>query len=323
MASSKPSFLKSVNCSSGTNAFFLRSSMMFKRSLGLLLLVLLFGTASVSAQDGGSTLQAWGDSYTSALDISQQMEWPRNERYLPRVAFYNAADPVTPTCSSGHSHSIWQTFVPSQNGQIKIWTMGSSFDTVTAVYINTPTNANQVKCFNITTGTDVWESGTLNVKAGTRYYVMIAAVGSGIGVDGNSEFLQVYYGNFQRPFGYQIPPTGVYSNLQDHIEMADGGYVSSGGCANQNYSVYYKFRPSVSGRYEFSTTGSSYDTVIRIDDGASFSACNEDRNSEDYTSRIRVDLAGGTTYYISIGQTAIATPVQTDNMLLSFRVRKV
>jgi hypothetical protein len=299
--------------------------MMFKRSLGTLLLVLWFGTAAVTAQDGGSTLQAWADSYTSALDISQQIGWPRYQRYIPGVSTYNAADPVTPTCSSGHSHSIWQTFVPSQSGQIKLWTLGNNFDTVTAVYKTSPTIANQIACFNSTSSSNVWDSGTVNVKAGTRYYVMLAAAGVGSTVTGTSQFIQIYYGNIERTFAYQIPGSGVYSNLQSNIELAFETALDSGTCADQTYSVFYKFRPSVAGRYEFSTFGSGYDTVIRVDDGASFSTCNDNRTIEDYTSRLRVDLAAGTTYIVSIGQSALASPLQDQdyNMLLSLRVRKM
>jgi hypothetical protein len=139
----------------------------------------------------------------------------------------------------------------------------------------------------------------------------------------SSYLLQYYYSNNERISAFQIPGSGVYSNLQSHIEMASGPFINSGTCADQNHSVFYKFRPSVAGRYEFSTSGSSYDTVIMVDDGAGFSACNENRSLEDYTSRLRVVLAAGTTYIISIGETDLASPPQYDNMLLSLRVRKL
>lgn len=297
---------------------------MFTRSLGLFVLVFLLGTATVSAQDdGGSSLQWWADSYSTALDISPQIEWPRSDRTTPGVVIYDAADAVTPTCSAGHSHSVWHTFVPTQSGQIVIYVLGNNFDTVAAVYKNTPTTANQIRCINPSSSSSIWEFGTVNVKAGTRYYVLFASTGGGPTVDGTSQFSHLYYGNNARTSAYQIPGSGVYNNVQDHIEQAFSSYITSGSCNNQNRSVFYKFRPTVSGRYEFSTNGSNYDTVIRIDDGASFSACNEDRNINDFTSRLRVDLSAGTTYYLSIGQTSIANPVLTDNMVLSLRVRRL
>jgi hypothetical protein len=232
-------------------------------------------------------------------------------------------DSVTPTCSSGHSHSLWHTFVAPQTGRMVFWTLGTNFDTVTAVYKTTPTTANQMACFNTISASNDWDGGNVNVIAGTRYYVLIAAVGAGSSVDSSSQIIQVYYSNNARVQSFLIPGSGTYSNIQDHIENASNLYYASGTCGTQNYGVYYKFRPTVSGRYEFSTNGSSYDTNILLDDGAGFSNCNEDISNNNYNSRIRPTLVAGTTYYIMIGQTSIAWPIQTDDMVLSLRVRKM
>jgi hypothetical protein len=296
---------------------------MFKRWITGMLFCLLLGVGAASAQDGGSTLQAWADTYTTAYDVTQQIEWPHYERTFTGIDTYeyDDDDPAIPTCASGHSYSLWLTFIAPQTSRITTGTLGSNFNTVTAVYKNTPTVANQIACLNATSpGVQV---GTFNVKAGTRYYMLLAATGVGTGVDSTSALTQIFYTNYDAANPFQIPATGVYSNIQGYIETADPTYKPAGACTNFNYGVYYRFRPSVSGRYEFSTNGSSYDTLIHLRDGASLSVCNENINLNNHNSRIRANLVAGTTYYLDIGQSDLASPVQAEGLLLSLQVRKL
>lgn len=294
---------------------------MLKRLITGILFCLLVGTAAVSAQDGGSSLQAWADTHTSAFDVTQQIEWPRYERTFADIEAYNSNDSVTPSCSSGHSHSLWLTFVAPQTGKITIGTLGSNFTTVTAVYKNTPTVANEIGCLNATSvGLIVTD---INIKAGTRYYMLLAATGTGTGVDASSELTQIFIANYKSENAFQISPSGVYTNIQGYIETASPTYAPAGTCGDFNLMVYYKFRPTVSGRYEFSTNGSGYDTLIHLQDGASLSVCNDNINVDNHNSRIRPTLVAGTLYYLVIGQSDLASPELNEDLVLSLRVRKL
>lgn len=290
----------------------------------VILVVLLVSVSGVSAQEGGSTLQAWADSPASALNISTQVEWPEFRMQFGAVNTYGTAGDPAPSCSSGHSYSLWQTFVAPQTGKLGIWAGTNNYDTVAVVYKTTPSAANTVACLNGTTSTNAWDGGDVNVTAGTRYYVMFAAVGTGVGVNSSSVLNTLYYGNNAEIGAFQIPAGGNYTNLQDHIETAVPTLSDPvGTCPGVSHIVYYKFRPSSSGMYEFSTLNSSYDTVIGVTEGGNLVGCNDNINTGTRNSRLRLNLTAGHRYLIVIGQSNSAAPLQTDNMTLSLRVRKL
>lgn len=301
---------------------------MFKRSLvfaaGLFLLVV----SVVSAQDD-SSLQAWADTPRSAFNISSQVEWPVYTSIFGGVSYYRAGGDVVPTCVTSHSHSIWHTFVAPQTGRITLSTQGSNYDALVAVFVNEPTLSNQIACFNAVTGAGTWESGSIVMRARTRYYVMLAAVDDGVGVDLSSEMTVTYSSNNDRTHAFHIPGSGNYSNIQTNIETSSAEFaemdvaMGPGLCLRHNHRVYYRFRPTVSGRYEFSTLDSTYDTLIIIATPVHRVSCNDDINNRNGNSRLQVELTAGETYFIAIGQSSAAWPHQTDNMVLSLRVRRM
>lgn len=292
---------------------------MLKRFLVGMVLSLMIGVGAVSAQDGGSTLQWWADTPGSAFNVTQQLGWPSYEMTFYDIPEYFATGDLTPSCVTGHSYSLWNTFTPTRTGKIAIAALGSNYDTVTAVYRTSIQAANQVACYNTDPGVDVWDGGQLNVTAGTRYYVLLAAVDAGSTVDLDSALTVRYSSNDVRGRAYTIPGSGNYTNIQTHIEMSQNVDVS-GGFPMIN-TVFYKFKPTVSGRYEISTQNSSYDTELLVEDGT-FSAYNGDININNWNSRLRLNLTAGTTYYIHIGQLACGC-WQDDNMLLNLRVRRL
>jgi hypothetical protein len=293
-----------------------------KRYLSLIVLVLCFGISGVSAQDG-STLAAWADTPAAAYDVTTQMSFPSYSVFF-KMNGYTAAGDVNPSCATSHSHSLWHTFVAPRNAKIYIRSLGSNFDTVTAVYKTSPTLVNEVACFNTTTDTNTFDSGTVTVRAGIRYYVMIAAALPGPTPDATSQLLQAYLTNDAEERAYTIPGSGVYSITQHQIETAAiQPPQPDPDCTGYTRGVHYKFRPTVSGSYQFLTTGSSYDTLISITDGGGFTDCNDNISTINYNSRVTVTLTAGTTYQITIGQSFDVEVEQIQNMVLVFRVRKL
>lgn len=293
-----------------------------KRYLSLIVLVLCLSVSAVSAQDG-STLAAWADTTASALNMTTQMSAPSYWTYV-KVNDYRAVGDVTPSCTSSHSHSLWHTFVAPRNAKIYMVSQGSNYDTVMAVYQTSPALANEVACFNTTTGTNTFDGGYVTVRAGVRYYVMMAAALPGPTPDASSTLLQLYRTNELPDGAYPIPGSGVYSIIQQQIETGSPQPPQPDpDCTGYNYGVFYKFRPTVSGTYQFLTTGSSFDTLISITDGNGFTACNDNINANTYTSRLRVTLTAGTSYQIAIGQSFDTEVAQYQNLTLSFRVRKL
>lgn len=306
---------------------------MFKRCFGLLALFVLLSTGVVSAQDGGSTLAAWADTPASAFDVSRQIEWPTYQLTFNQANTYSGnGDPAT-SCMSSSSFSLWHTFVPTQTGRLQIDAAGSNYDVFLAIYRTSVTAANEIKCVDASPSIGFLDGTSLNVVAGTRYYVMIAAANL-TGIDATSTITVRYSSNSILDRSFVIPASGVYSNTQDRIELASAAsYATPGGCPDRSYNVYYKFRPTVSGRYEITTQGSNYDTVLALYEasaivaGSSLSGaitnCHDDISSENVTSRLRVNLVARTTYWFIVGQSAESSAPMTDNMNLSLRVRKL
>jgi hypothetical protein len=293
-----------------------------KRYLSLIVLVFCFSVSMVSAQDD-STLAVWANTPASAFNVTPQMSIPSYSVYFKMNGYTTVGDP-TPSCVTSHSHSLWHTFVAPRNAKIYLLSQGSNYDTVTAVYQTSPTLANEVACFNTATGAGSFDGGSVTVRAGVRYYVMLAAALPGPIPDANSTLFQGYRTNDLLEGAYPIPGSGVYSITQHSIETgAPQPPQPDPDCTGYNQGVFYKFRPTVSGTYRFLTTGSSYDTLISITDGSGFTACNDNINNNNYSSRLTVSLTGGTTYHITIGQSFDVQASQYQNMILSFRVRKL
>lgn len=284
------------------------------------LLILLLGVGSTSAQDGGSTLQAWADSPASAIDLTHQMGWPTHSRQINAINTYAATGDPTLSCASSHAYSLWATFVAPQTGFITIQADGSNYDNVIALYKTSATAANEVRCANALGDSVDKEAVRFNVTAGTRYYVIFAAAGTGVNVGATSALTFTTISNSLPGNAFQIPASGSYSTVQLNIENADATLGSTGMCSSSRYFVYYRFKPAVSGRYEFSTNGSSYDTMMTIADNLGPFACNENINSDNVASRLRPNLTAGRTYLITIGQ---SPSIAIGNPILSLSVRKL
>lgn len=288
--------------------------------LGLMLFLL--SVSGVSAQDEGSTLQAWADTPGSALNLTQQMSWPIYTRQMGAINTYTAAgEPALSCAPTGHAYSVWVTFVASQTGVVQINARGSNYDAVVAVFKTTPTNL--VRCENEFVGTADYETIRFKVVAGARYYLMFAATGTGQNVDSNSSLLFTLVRNAVVFGAYQIPASGNYSIIQPEIDNALNYLISVGDCGYGSYWVYYSFKPSVSGRYEFSTAGSSYDTTLMLMQDGSIVSCNRNISANNPNSRLRPTLTAGLTYIIGISEDTAAVNPLAEDIVLSLRVRKL
>jgi hypothetical protein len=297
---------------------------MLKRVFALLILGLLVTVNIVSAQDGGSTLQAWADTPSSAINLTPQMTWPVFTRTVGAINTYTATGDPALSCAAGeHSYSMWASFVAPQTSTITVIATGSNYDNVLGVFKTTATS--EFRCANDFFGVG-YESLTFKTVAGTRYYILFAANGTGLDVTGTSSLHIEIYTNIAENQPFPIPASGSYSFVQPEIEnavFAPDTNSTFGTCGSGDGTVYYSFKPAVSGRYEFSTSGSSYDTVMMLREGGVTIACNQNISATNANSRLRPNLIAGHTYVIGIGQTNGGLNPQTDEMVLSLSVRKM
>lgn len=101
------------------------------------------------------------------------------------------------------------------------------------------------------------------------------------------------------PPGQIAPPVSAPTVTANSL-----GDVSGAGSIASNEVDYYKFTPTLNGRYQFAATaagGSGIDTVAAIfTAGGSLLTYNDDISSSNFNSRFSCNLAAGTLYYIGI-----------------------
>jgi hypothetical protein len=167
----------------------------------------------------------------------------------------------------------------------------------------------------------------VTLRAGIRYYVLAGhVVGSPTLTTATDELLLSFSTNDVQTRPFVIPSTGTYANVQGVVESADPDVVDTfcDGGVFHDEGVWYSFKPSVTRVYEFSTAGSSYDsliTVYRLSDMAEID-CNNDLNTfgdPTYQSRVRPMLTAGTRYLIYIAQFSGGDP--DERLTLNFTVR--
>lgn len=103
-------------------------------------------------------------------------------------------------------------------------------------------------------------------------------------------------------------------------QVADPSY-----CGTPSQTLWYKYKPTVSGYYQFSTVGSSFDSTISVYRGTTPGAlanvgCNDDWGGPVNigNSLLTVQLVAGQTYYIMVDGFGSTT---YDNQVMQFNVR--
>lgn len=297
---------------------------MFLRRFAAAAMLLMLGIGSVSAQEGSTLASGVGDNRNQALELSAVIERPQYAtNWYNAITFTGSA--TDPGACVGYDHSVWATFVAPQTGKLDINTYGSLYDTMIAVYKTSAVTANQVACNNDYLS-QTTSSVTVSIQMGVRYYVLIGSVNPSPVVlnSVNDELVLNFSSNMYRDMAFVVPATGRYTNVQDAIQTSTDDMVAPSCSAATNYSAWYSFKPTSSGRYEFSTAGSSYDTVLavfRTSDGFEV-ACNDDINTNGDSwkqSRVRPLLTANTRYYIYIGR--YSNDPTTLPLTLNLRVR--
>jgi C1A family cysteine protease len=86
-----------------------------------------------------------------------------------------AADDPTPSCGNGRKNrSVWYKYTPSVSGTAVIDTFGSNYDTVLSAYTGACGSFTSVGCNDESSGGHQSKI-TLNVTAGTTYYLMVSS----------------------------------------------------------------------------------------------------------------------------------------------------
>jgi hypothetical protein len=203
--------------------------------------------------------------------------------------------------------SAWYRWTPSSSGTVILDTVGSSFDTLLAVYAGTSVGSLSLVAQNddIVTGSNPQSRVTFTVTAGTVYRIAVD------GYNGDSGTAVLNWSEVSGPppndaFGSAILLAGaagmtIGTNLTATKQSGEPNHAGNPGAA----SLWYRWTASVSGPVTFHTLGSGFDTLLGVYTGGSLNnlsvvASNDDISVNFVESQVSFSAVAGTTYRIAV-----------------------
>src|SRR5437867_4449919 len=87
----------------------------------------------------------------------------------------------SPDCAFSFGSGVWYQYTPATNGVMVVDTLGSTFDTVMAVYTGTCGSLTQVACNDDANGSTSASRAAILAAASTTYYILAGGYGGGNG----------------------------------------------------------------------------------------------------------------------------------------------
>lgn len=257
-----------------------------------------------------------GATFTASSTVSR----PANDAFSAATAITGTSGSTTgsningtkETSEANHAgnsggKSVWWTWTPSGSGSTTITTVGSSFDTLLAVYTGTAVASLTAVTSNDDISTSTLQSSvTFTATAGQAYL---------IAVDGYSAASGSIVLNWTQTVGTSGPANNAFSsaialtsasgttsgsNASATRETSEPRHAGNGGGA----SVWWKITPTAAGRVTVNTAGSSFDTLLAVYTGSSVSQLTTVTSNDDtgatLQSAVSFTATAGTTYYIAV-----------------------
>jgi thermitase len=112
------------------------------------------------------------DLVTDAISISPALKLYRNAQEV-----WGSTTSGDPSACAPYTNSVWYTYRPHSNRNVTISTLGSTYDTVLAVYTNPSNASSQVVCNDDFSGS-LQSQVTFSATADVTYWIMIGNYGS-------------------------------------------------------------------------------------------------------------------------------------------------
>ncbi len=202
--------------------------------------------------------------------------------------------------------SIWWTWTAPASGVVTLSTVGSTFDTLLAVYTGEAvTNLTSVAA-NDDAGGQRTSQLTFNAAVGVAYQIAVDGFG---GTSGDAVLNLSLVGGSAAPvndtFANALALTGANASTtgRNTGASAQAGEPAHAGLAATN-SVWWTWTAPASGGVTVSTVGSDFDTVLAVYTGASVNAltpvADDDQSGGDNTSLLNFTAVAGTTYRLAV-----------------------
>ncbi len=282
----------------GTNYYILAGG--FNGATGTLVLNLNFTAGTLP-----------NDQCAGAIVISS----PTYTNTQSTVTATSTGDPSV-TCVGNFGSGVWYQYTPPLGGTMVVDTVGSSFDTVLAVFTNACGSLTEVGC-NDQAGGQSTSQLTNVVTANTAYHILAGGWGSQAGtLVLHLSFVEGPPANDQCA-GAIVITNSPYSNTQSTFKATSTNDPTPD-CTPLGKGVWYQYTPNVTGAMVVDTAGSDFDTALAVYAGDCNNltqvGCND--NSGNVTSRASIQAAAGTNYFILAGGFNSATGALT--LQLSF-----
>lgn len=207
--------------------------------------------------------------------------------------------------------SLWWTWTAPSAGTVTLATAGSNFDTILAVYSGEALSSLTTVATNDDIATGVTSALTFTAVSGRTYRVAVDGYG---GASGNVRLTLTFVATNAAP--PTAPANDLFANRAT-MSAAGGSVTANNSGATRESgepnhagvsggrSLWWTWRPTTSGTYILSTTGSAIDTLLAVYSGTSFNAlttiaANDDESPSVKTSRVTIPVTAGSTYAIAV-----------------------
>lgn len=201
--------------------------------------------------------------------------------------------------------SVWWSWTPTGGGSATITTLGSTFDTLLAVYTGSSVSAlTTIVSNDDAVGTT--SSVTFTATAGQSYFIAVdgyAGASGSIALTWSQTISSA--GPANNAFSSAIALTGASGTTSGTNRLAskETGEPRHAGNAG-GASVWWKITPTAASTISVNTAGSSFDTTLGIYTGSAVSGLTTVTSNDDsggtLQSAVSFSASAGTTYYIAV-----------------------
>jgi hypothetical protein len=212
-------------------------------------------------------------------------------------------------CGSDGRASVWWTWTAPSNVAVTISTVGSTYDTILAVYTGSSFGAlNDVACnddrlFPVIVSSEV----NFNAVNGITYQIAVDGYSDGFITEQGNITLSLVTTPANDLFNNRIPLVGAFAattgfNLRASYEAGEPFHSDSGG----DQSVWWTWTAPASGNVSITTRGSSFDTTMGVYAGSdlnnltSIASNNDEAPPSLRSSRVTFAATAGTEYQIAV-----------------------
>ncbi len=245
---------------------------------------------------------------------------PANDAFASAVATSTANWTLTGNNTEGTSEtgetahggnaaakSVWWAFTAPSSGTCTVRTLGSSFDTVLAVYTGTSVGGLTAVASNDNSSPTVLDSTvSFSTVKGTIYRIVVDGKSGASGVIQLSASLVATLTPVNDTFAAATVLTGTSftvngSNIGATVQTKEPKHAGVRG----GKSVWWSWTAPSSGTLSLATTGSSFDTTLGIYTGTAVKTLavvgsNDDESSSVLSSKVVVSVVSGKTYRIAV-----------------------